>query len=101
MGEKNRFGQYYIVRNAFFEPYKGGAVDYVGECLNRINIAFQCHKPAIISSHRVNFIGTLDESHRDKNLGLLKELLKKLIQQWPDVEFLTSDQLGDLIASKL
>ncbi len=101
MGEKNRFGQYYIVRNAFFEPYKGGAVDYVGECLNRINIAFQCHKPAIISSHRVNFIGTLDESHRDKNLGLLKELLKKIIQKWPDVEFLTSDQLGDLIASKL
>ena len=101
MGEKNRFGQYYIVRNAFFEPYKGGAVDYVGECLNRINIAFQCHKPAIISSHRVNFIGTLDESHRDKNLGLLKEWLKKIIQKWPDVEFLTSDQLGDLIASKL
>lgn len=101
MGEKNRFGQYYIVRNAFFEPYKGGTVDYVGECLSRINIAFRCYKPAIISSHRVNFIGTLDEEYRNKNLELLRELLKRIVQKWPDVEFLTSDQLGDLITSRL
>jgi hypothetical protein len=25
-------------------------------------------------------------------------LLKRIIKTWPDVEFMTSDQLGDLIA---
>ena len=29
------------------------------------------------------------------------ELLKRIVQKWPDVEFLTSDQLGDLITSRL
>jgi hypothetical protein len=43
-------------------------------------------------------MGALNEKNRKVNLALFDELLDRLIQLWPDVEFMTSDQLGDLIA---
>jgi hypothetical protein len=98
LGQKNRLGQSYLIRNAFFEPYKNNQNDtWVNECLSRINIAFRWHKPAIISSHRLNFIGSIDTAFRDRNLLLLRSLLQQIVKKWPDVEFMTSDQLGRLI----
>lgn len=97
LGQKNRHGQLYLIRNAFFEPYKGGTENGVDECLGRVALAFKCHKPAVISSHRLNYIGALDTDYRDKNLKQLKTLLTKIRETWPDVEFMSSDQLGDLI----
>jgi hypothetical protein len=98
LGNKNSFGQYFLIRNCFFEPSLTKISDPVGECLNRINIAFRWHKPAIISSHRINFMGSLDEKNRTDNLKLFQDLLKRIIKTWPDMEFMTSDQLGDLIS---
>lgn len=101
LGQKNKYGQTYLVRNAFFEPYKNNVTDkWVYECLRRIHTAFRWHKPAIISSHRINFIGTIDERFRDRNLLLLKKLLNEIVRHWPDVEFMSSDKLGDLINAK-
>ena len=100
LGSRNAFGQYYLVRNCFFEPSLSNVNDPVGECLSRINIAFRWHKPAVISAHRINFIGSLHEKNRADNLRLLHELLKRIIEIWPDVEFMTSEQLGDLIAGE-
>ncbi len=99
LGTRNSFGQYFLVRNAFFEPSLTHSPDPVGACLNRINIAFRWRKPAIIGSHRINFIGSLEENNRKNNLRLFDELLERIIRLWPDVEFLTSDQLGNLISS--
>lgn len=101
LGQKNKHGQYYLVRNCFFEPYKKNSdIDWVENCLYRMKIAFRFHKPAIISTHRVNFIGSLVPENRDKNLELFSNLLNKIIERWPEIEFKTSDQLGDLIAGK-
>ncbi len=100
LGSRNDYGQYYLLRNCFFEPSLSKDTDTVGECLSRINIAFRWHKPAVISAHRINFMGSLDERNRSDNLRLLHELLKRIIELWPDVEFMTSDQLGDLIAGE-
>jgi hypothetical protein len=100
LGNKNKFGQYFLIRNCFFEPSLSKNSDPVGECLKRINIAFRWNKPAIISSHRINFIGSLVESNRTTNLKLFNELLKSILKSWPDVEFITSDQLGDLISER-
>ena len=101
LGQKNKYGQRYLIRNAFFEPYKDNSTDkWVYECLNRIQIAFRWHKPAIISSHRINFIGSIDPSFRDRNLELFKLLLAEIVKRWPDVEFMSSNQLGDLINGK-
>jgi hypothetical protein len=93
MGQKNKLGQQYLIRNAFFEPSLEPNIDWVTDCLKRINIAFRWGKPAIIGSHRLNFIGAIHEENRTKNLMLLKTLLKEIIKNWPDVEFSTSDKV--------
>jgi len=96
-GRKNDLGQTYLVRNCRFEPSADPKKDWVGSCLNEISTAFRWRKPAIIESHRVNFIGYINPENRDRNLKLFEELLKKIIQRWPDVEFMSSDELGGVI----
>ncbi len=99
LGKRNSFGQRYLIRNCFFEPSLSGSADAVERCMARIAIAFRWNKPAVICSHRINYIGSLDRSNREKSLALLKELLEKIIHKWPEVEFMTSDKLGDIIAN--
>ena len=60
----------------------------------------QMGKPLIISFHRLNYIGFIDETNRSRNLLLLKQLLKLLTERWPDVEFMSSDKLGRLILNE-
>jgi hypothetical protein len=96
-GQKNSYGQRYLVRNAFFEPCELIDSDFVNDCLHRISLAFKRNKPAVIGSHRKNFIGFIDPSNRDCNLRMFKTLLTEIIHRWPDVEFMTSDKLGDLM----
>lgn len=100
LGKRNQFGQCFLIRNAFFEPSLTKLNDSIGECLRRIEIAFRWMKPAIISSHRINYVGALNEENRRNNLKLLDELLRRILNKWPDVEFMTSDQLGEMIADK-
>lgn len=101
IGQKNKFNQHYITRNGFFEPgiMQGNLnVDPVGACLKSIERAFRWGKPAVISTHRVNYIGSIDADNRANTLTLLTELLKKIVAIWPDVEFCTSTELGDMIS---
>ena len=97
IGQKNKHNQLYLVRNCIFEPALINKIDFVNYTLNSIAIAFKWSKPAIISSHRINYIGYLNENNRRNNLNLLSDLLQKILIKWPDVEFMTSDKLGDLI----
>ena len=53
-------------------------------------------RPAIICSHRVNFIVQYFQEIEMKILNYLR-IFKKILKKWPDVEFMTSDQLGELI----
>ncbi len=97
-GQRNHLGQTYLVRNVFFEPSLVKAQkDWVGECMRRTAMAFRWGKPAILCTHRVNFIGALDEQNRTRNLAMFRELLQRMLQRWPDLEFMTSDALGKLI----
>jgi len=98
-GKKNRFGQLYLVRNALFEPSLNNRIDWVDSCLNSIDIAFKWNKPAIICSHRLNFIGYINENNRVKNLKLLKQLLGNIMRKWPEVEFINSERLGNIISN--
>lgn len=100
LGQKNAIGQTYLTRNCVFEPSMRENMDWVSSCLKDISIAFFWNKPAVISSHRLNYIGFIDKDNRNKNLTLLSTLLTRLIQKWPQVEFMTTVQLGDLIQSK-
>jgi len=96
-GEKNKTGQYYLVRNAFFEPSDNPHYDWVTDVLKRAEIAFRWGKPLIISTHRLNFIGCIDPENRERNLKLFKNLLFALVHHHPDIEFMGSDRLLELI----
>lgn len=100
LGKKNRWGQIYLTRNCFFEPNSWEhslTKDWVNDCLHEIDIAFKWHKPATISSHRTNYIGWLRPQNRDNGLKKLDQLLSAVLKRWPDVEFMTSVELGELI----
>jgi hypothetical protein len=60
-------------------------------------IAFRMYKPAVICSHRVNYVGFIDQTNRDRSLKMLYQLFTSTLKTWPDVEFMTSDKLGRII----
>ncbi len=93
-GQKNMYGQIYSVRNACFEPSSNKSLDWVSFCLRDISRAFFWKKPAIISAHRVNFIGSIVYENRKRNLLLLTQLLKEITKRWPAVEFMSTTELG-------
>jgi predicted deacetylase len=97
-GEKNRFGQIYLVRNCTFEPstVKDKNIS-LKDCLNQVENAFRYRKPAIISIHRLNFMGGMDKVNQTQNLELLNEMLLTLCRKYPDIEFMSSDDLGKVI----
>ena len=96
IGQKNSYGQTYITRNCFFEP-TDESKNWIDNCLKEIEIAFRWGKPAVVSSHRVNYIGYINSANRTNGLKQLKTLLDEIVKRWANVEFLTTDQLGDLI----
>lgn len=99
-GKRNEIGQQYVVRNCPFEPYLDNCSRNnmaVSVCIKNIESAFQMHAPAIISTHRVNFVGSLEATHRDDSLQQLKELLLEIVKIWPDVEFMDGNQMCDTV----
>lgn len=99
-GKQNNYDQIYLVRNVVFEPTDDRNIDWVSFAMKQIEAAFRWRRPAIVSSHRVNFCGHIEERNRREGLGALKELLHKIIERWPQVEFMAANELGDLISSK-
>lgn len=97
VGRRNEYGMIDLSRNAFFEPSENPEKDWVDSCLADIEIAFRWKHPAIICSHRVNYVGTINVTNRVNGLRSLKALLQRIKNKWPDVEFMSSVQLGDLI----
>jgi hypothetical protein len=96
-GTKNKLGQVHWRRNVLFEPARNQNFDWVGKSLAEIEIAFGWGKPAVISSHRENFIGSIFEENRAQSLQKLEILLKKVLQKWPDVQFISSAQLAEIM----
>jgi len=97
VGKLNNLGQIMITRNCGFEPSDPLHTDWVSSCLSEIDNAIKWRKPAVISSHRVNFIGYIDEANASHGLKELDRLLRSIVKKWPDVEFMTSTELGKII----
>ena len=83
-----------MVRNVVFEPTSGKGVHLA---FKQVEAAFRWNKPAIISSHRVNFCGHIDPAYRKKGLAALKKLLSSIKEKWPEVEFMDVATLGNLM----
>lgn len=90
-------GTVQLVRNVVFEP-TDSHIDHVAKAMGQISAAFFWSKPVIISSHRVNFCGLIDENNRKKGLTELQRLLQSITQKWADVEFVAMRTLADTIA---
>lgn len=95
-GTKNADGQIYLTRNCDFEPSLLKNSDGIDACFRQIENAFFWKKPAVLSTHRLNFIGGLVEDNRTKNLKSLEVLLKKVLEKYPETEFMSSAQLGEI-----
>lgn len=96
-GEVNQLGLKYNIRNCFLEPSLLPGKDWVDSCLAQIQSAFFWRRPAVICSHRINYIGLIDQRNRDRGLRDLKILLHRVLKKWPDVQFISTDQLDDLL----
>lgn len=95
-GEKNQFGQRYIIRNCVFEPGVNNE-DWASYTFKQVQIAFKWHKPAVVSSHRVNFAGAISEENRRRGLAELKKLICMVQTAYPDVEFVSSQELFNIM----
>jgi hypothetical protein len=96
MGYKKEKGMVELVRNVVFEP-TASTIDHVAKAMQQIEAAFRWNKPAIISSHRVNFCGHIDPKNREKGLGDLRSLLKAIVTRWAEVEFVSVGELVDIM----
>ena len=100
IGKKTKEGLTIMVRNVVFEPTEDRGIDWVFFTMKQIEMAFRWNKPAIISSHRVNFCGHIDVQNRENGLTALKSLLHEIIKKWPDVEFMAADELATYLKNK-
>ncbi len=96
LGGKSKLGLYYITRNVFFEP-SYNLNNNAKNTIKEIEIAFRWRKPAIISSHRVNYVGRIDAKNRANGLSQLNLLIKSILKKWPNVEFMSTTDLGALM----
>lgn len=104
-GEKSKVsGLRYFYRNCFYEPSRDRLAGKSDEqilktTMNEIRHAFRCKKPAVVCSHRVNFVGGIYEENRKNNLVLLEKLLKTIKNEYPDVIFMdTTKMCKEMIA---
>jgi hypothetical protein len=97
--QTNKLNQVFIVRNAHFEPIMGGE-QALNACLKRIERAFDLNIPAIISTHRINYVSGMDKQNRQYGLKYLKKLLDSILKTWPDVIFMSSVELGYFLQNK-
>lgn len=100
IGKQTKEGLTVMVRNVVFEPTEDRGIDWVAFTMKQIETAFRWNKPAIISSHRVNFCGHIDPKNREKGLDSLKQLLQEIVKKWPDVEFMAADELASCLKNE-
>lgn len=98
-GERNQNNLIYSVRNAYFEPSINKNFNSY-KIIKRAELIFSIGKPLVISCHRLNFMGSLSENNRRDNLKDFNILIKSLLKRWPEIEFISSDELFDIIANE-
>ncbi|UJP64461.1 hypothetical protein [Mongoliitalea daihaiensis] len=97
LGKKSKSGIGYLIRNVLFEPSSDLNKDWVNSALKQIEVSFSNNRPAIIDTHRVNYIGSLNPKNRERGLELLNDLIRRILTKWPDVKFSNSEKLAGKI----
>lgn len=94
LGREKKSGLKVLVRNAMFESNISQSQSAVDRCLYDIEQAFKLRQPAIISNHRACFTGRIDDNNRRKGLFELDLLFSRILKKWPDVEFISINELN-------
>jgi hypothetical protein len=61
---------------------------------------FRWNKPLIIGTHRVNFTGGIDVKNGTNSLTLFENILKELLNLYPNIKFMSPNQLIKLMIDK-
>lgn len=106
MGKCSNLYRIYLNRNIDFEPSKfflqGASVDNcVSETMRQIDFVLKKKIPAVICSHRVNYVSGISLECRNYSLDCLDRLLKRINQKYPNLKYLFSDELGELYGNKI
>lgn len=97
-GQKNRFGLFYSVRNCNYEPaYLQNPSESAKDCLEQVFRAFRERKPAVISSHRFNYIASINPNNASENLEGLSWLLHEITSNVSDIEFVSAAELIEIM----
>lgn len=83
----------HFLSNAAFEPSSFSNIDHLNNALQQIEAAFIMGKPALVNTHRVNYVKGRGNPKVDASLRLLKTLLTSVKNRWPEVEFIGVSKL--------
>lgn len=92
-GERNSQGIIYSVRNCHFEPSTSQDDSNIDALMLQVDSIFESHRIAVFSTHRINYVGGIDNNNRASTLRLLDSFLNRLLEKYPDVIFMSSNQL--------
>jgi hypothetical protein len=82
----------FLIRNCNFEPIFSKK-EAVAMCLRDIEFAFRANKPAVISTHRMNYVEGFTPRNAQEHLKMLSELLAAILKRYPDVKFMSTDEM--------
>lgn len=94
---ENKYQTLRYSRNVVFEPYKFGLHKAVKKALSTMEHVYMWNKPAVVATHRVNFSGQFSEKNRKSGLTALKMFISKAQERWPELEFMHSTELVNVI----
>jgi hypothetical protein len=99
-GEVSEEGLIHFISNCAFEPVSKND-NVVSDTLKQVAAAFRWGKPALINTHRINFVKGRNSDHVDRCLNLFSDLLGELTDRWPDLEFMGAGDFARYLNSTL
>lgn len=94
-GEQGPGGIVYMVRDEYFEPALGHTAGHVLQALSRKT---RCGRATLLEMHRFNFSGTPETGR--KSLEELDKLIQTALSNYPDLVFLSTEQLASAILTE-
>ncbi len=89
-------GMVNLVRNVELEPSLDMNKDWIDRALSQTKMAFNLKQPAIVSTHRINYVGGVEEANRDNGVKTLRKFILEVIKHWPEVRFMSSSELAQI-----
>ena len=88
-GDEGAAGITYLVRDDYFEPARGHQAE---RGLTALAFKTRLGRPTLLETHRANFLG--DAKVADAAISELDHLLALAIRAFPDLRFLSAEELG-------